>query len=108
MPGNQDHSGRVPVRWSDGRFLYRRTWPETVSTLTRDPLGDCPVEARIKPVAGEAAGSDALIGSRQTLEPQPPHVPVDAQRMAVQQLISRPPATQAESLPAAPNPQQRT
>ena len=83
------------MRWSDGSFLYRRTWPETVSTLTPDPLGNCPVEARLKLVAGEASGSDALIGARQTLEPQPPHVPVDAQRMAVQQLISGPPDTQA-------------
>jgi hypothetical protein len=72
MPGNQDHLGIVPVRWSDGSFLYRRTWPETVSTLTQDLLGYCPGQDRLKPVAGEAAGPEALVSARQAWEPQDP------------------------------------
>ena len=72
MPGNQDQSGLVPVRWSDGSPFYRRTWPETVSTLTPDLLGDCPVQARLKPVAGEAAGPEALpaLGRRGNRKPR--------------------------------------
>lgn len=108
MPGNHDHSGLVPVRWSDGSPFYRRTWPETVSTLTPDLLGDCPVQARLKPVAGEAAGPEALVGARQTWEPQAPDVPGDAPRMAVEQFIFGRPATQGQSLLVAPNPQRRT
>jgi hypothetical protein len=92
------------VRWSDGSFLYRRTWPETVSTLTPDLMGYCPAQATLKPVAGEAAGPEAMIGTRQTSEPQAPDVPGDVPRMTVEQLISERPATQAESLLAAPNP----
>jgi hypothetical protein len=53
MPGNEDHAGLVPVRRSDGSLLDRRTWPETVSTLTPDLLGECPVQARLKPAAGQ-------------------------------------------------------
>lgn len=104
MPGNQDHLGLVPVRWSDGSFLYRRTWPETVSTLTQDLLGYCPGQGRLKPVVGEAAGPEALVNARQTSEPQPRTCLGAHRRMSVEQLIFGRPATQAESLLAAPNP----
>lgn len=104
MPGNQDHLGLVPVRWSDGSFLYRRTWSETVSTLTQVLLGYCPGQGRLKPVAGEAAGPEALVSARQTWEPQAPDVPGDAPRMGVDQFIVVRPALQAESLLAAPTP----
>jgi hypothetical protein len=67
MPGNQDHAGLVLMRWSDGRFLYRQTWPVTVSTLTPDLLGDCPVQARSKP----AASQHALLDSRPLSARQP-------------------------------------
>ena len=105
MRGNQNHSGLVPVRWSDGTLLYRRTWSETVSTLNLDLLGYyCPGQGRLKPVAGQAAGPEALVGPRQTWEPQAPDVPGDAPRMAVDRFIVARRATQAESLLAAPDP----
>ena len=85
MRVNRDHLCRVPVMWFDGSFFYRRTCRETVSTLTQDLLGYCPAQARLKPVAGEAAGQEAMIGTGQTSEPQAPDVPWDAPRMGVDQ-----------------------
>ena len=108
MRVNQDRSSLVSVRWSDGSFLYRRTWPETVSTLTEDLLGYCPAQARLKPVAGEAAGQEAMIGTGQTSEPQAPDVPGDVSRTTVEQLICGRPALQAESLLAGPTPTRET
>ena len=55
MPGNQDNFGLVLARWFDGSFVYRRSLPETVSTLTPDLPEDCPVEARLKLAAGQHA-----------------------------------------------------
>ena len=80
MPGNHDHPG-LPVRWSDGSFLDRRTWPVTVSTLTPDLLGDWPVQATLKP----AAGQHALLDIRPLSAPKPPTLLSTRPRMTVGQ-----------------------
>jgi len=92
LPGKSDQSGFGPclgtkiisgfasVRWSDGSFLYRRTWAQTVSTLTQDLLGHCLGQGRLQPVAGETADPEALVRAGQTSEPQAPDVPGDAPR----------------------------